>query len=100
MELAIKTGLAIVMCFSVIQILDVLVRSIQRQRRIVLDLEKVAALQEEYKSGKVTDETLSLAVSSHFSMLSIETYQEALGIRSLSLNIILIAGSAAGFFYA
>lgn len=100
MELAIKTGLAIVMCFSVIQILDVLVRSIQRQRRIVLDLEKVAALQEEYKSGKVTDETLSLAVSSHFSMLSIETYQEALGMRSLSLNIILIAGSAAGFFYA
>lgn len=100
MELAIKTGLAIVMCFSVIQILDVLIRSIQRQRRIVLDLEKVAALQEEYKSGKVTDETLSLAVSSHFSMLSIETYQEALGMRSLSLNIILIAGSAAGFFYA
>lgn len=100
MELAIKTGLAIVMCFSVIQILDVLVRSIQRQRRIVLDLEKVAALQEEYKSGKVTDETLSLAVSSHFSMLSIETYQEALGMRSLSLNIILIAGSAVGFFYA
>jgi len=99
MELAIKTGLAIVMCFSVIQILDVLVRSIQRQRRIVLDLEKVAALQEEYKSGKVTDEALSLAVSSHFSMLSIETYQEALGMRSLSLNIILIAGSAAVFFY-
>lgn len=99
MELAIKTGLAIVMCFSVIQILDVLIRSIQRQRRIVLDLEKVAALQEEYKSGKVTDEALSLAVSSHFSMLSIETYQEALGMRSLSLNIILIAGSAAGFFY-
>ena len=100
MELAIKTGLAIVMCFSVIQILDVLIKSIQRQRRIVLDLEKVAALQEEYKSGKVTDETLSLAVSSHFSMLSIETYQEALGMRSLSLNIILIAGSAVGFFYA
>ena len=100
MELAIKTGLAIVMCFSVIQILDVLIKSIQRQRRIVLDLEKVAALQEEYKSGKVTDETLSLAISSHFSMLSIETYQEALGMRSLSLNIILIAGSAAGFFYA